>query len=476
MKIFKPRGIRSRVAIGTISILIAGLAITNTLAYLAVEKLLLSRQQSEVELVLSRSLLLPRYSSLKLDKESLVKSVPADVYLEVFDDQGVTMFSHEVAIEPGGETFVVPSREDFSNQFIQITSITGNETLLVKKRVLTLQEQVPVNLNGQKRTIASGVAGILITDDLGLLQTLLRIQILVSLVLIALAIVSLYWITKVALRPLREVARTAEELAVGDYSKRIPIVNKNSEIGAMSIVLNETFEKIEATNSRMQTFVADASHELRTPLASIHGWVDLYANEGIRTWSDVDEAMLRIQSESTRMNRLVDQLLLLARMDVDNSVTDPECEAINICKEILTNVQMIATKHIFSFDQAELTELTIAVNGDDLTRVVSNLLVNATMHTPPGSRIGLSIREVMSPSHAVEIVVSDDGPGMSESDLRSAMDRFWRADKSRNRDSGAGLGLAIVREITKFYGGSIELNSNSPRGLVAQVRLPINGK
>lgn len=477
MKLKRFGSIRVRITALTLILMTTGLVITSAAAYIAVENLLIDRQEAVVSHVLNRSMALPRFEALNLTSDALVQSVPDDVFLAVFDDKNQTLFGHQVVFTSSDDKFPFPNFSELTSEPMRVTSDSGNEVLLLQKRTLAPDEQVPIIFNGEARTIASGVAGVLITSDLALLNNLLAIQIGFSMLVLAATFVVMSRVSRFSLKPLRDVAQTAEQLSVNGFSTRIAIDNKESEIGVMSTVLNNTFEKMQSTNERMQDFVADASHELRTPLASIHGWVDLYANEGIRTWPEVDEAMLRIHSESSRMIRLVEQLLVLARLDNEDNAREVECEVFEVCTRVVTNVRMVASGHLILFENLEAQKIVASLTDDELSRVISNLLVNATKHTPPGSKISILVEPPSIARPTISITVSDNGPGMNEDERAKALDRFWRADKSRNSDGGAGLGLAIVDEIVRARGGSIDLSSNRLGGLDVRVLLnPTSGR
>lgn len=471
MKLKRFGSIRVRITALTLILMTTGLVITSAAAYIAVENLLIDRQEAVVSHVLNRSMALPRFEVLNLTSDALVQSVPDDVFLAVFDDKNQTLFGHQVVMSSSDDQFELPNFSELTSEPMRVSSDSGNEVLLLQKRTLAPDEQVAIIFNGEARTIASGVAGVLITSDLALLNNLLAIQIGFSLLVLAATFVAMSRVSRFSLKPLRDVAQTAEQLSVNGFSTRIAIDNKETEIGVMSTVLNNTFDKMQSTNERMQDFVADASHELRTPLASIHGWVDLYANEGIRTWPEVDEAMLRIHSESSRMIRLVEQLLVLARLDNEDTAREVECEVFEVCTRVVTNVRMVASGHVILFENLEAQKIVASLTDDELSRVISNLLVNATKHTPPGSKISLVVEPPSIARPTISITVSDNGPGMTEAERAKALDRFWRADKSRNSDGGAGLGLAIVDEIVRARGGSIDLSSNRLGGLDVRVLL-----
>jgi two-component system OmpR family sensor kinase len=268
------------------------------------------------------------------------------------------------------------------------------------------------------------------------------------------------------------VADTAHEISRGDLSRRIPVVDDTTEIGAVSTALNEAFDHAEGSEQRMRAFIADASHELRTPLATIHGWADLYLNDGVQEWEDVDTAMTRIRDESARMTDLVDQLLTLARLDAESPSGRDDLDLGALAADVVEAVAITAPDHVIRLDLEGPDEAHVFGDAAALRQLVTNLVSNAARHTPAGTRVAVAVRTDDDSGPHVVLEVSDDGPGMTPEERTHAFDRFWRADASRGSMGGTGLGLSIVRATARAHRGTVALASHAGQGLTVTVRLP----
>ncbi len=309
-------------------------------------------------------------------------------------------------------------------------------------------------------------------------QTLDRLvldEILVVGTIIVLIVGVGWFVITFALRPLDKMGRTASEISDGDLSRRVSPATSRTEIGRLGLSLNRMLRRIEEAFSdrarseeRRRQFLSDASHELRTPLASIRGYAELFRLGAARDPAALERAMERIEAEATRMGVLVDELLLLARLD-----ERPEAE-----REPVDLSELAA--RVVADTQAMAPERTIALRGEEgvvvlgganaLSQVLTNLLVNAVIHTPPESRIELSVRR--SQGDAV-VEVRDHGPGLPAGAEEQVFERFWRADGARTRGrGGSGLGLSIVREIVSAHHGSVHAANAPDGGAVFTVTLP----
>lgn len=287
------------------------------------------------------------------------------------------------------------------------------------------------------------------------------------------------WITmRQGLKPVDDMIETATAIAEGDLGARVPAADPNSELGQLSSALNHMLTNIERAfeaetraKDRLKQFVADASHELRTPIAAIVGYSELYRKGALTEPLAEEKAIARIEAESRRMNNLVEDLLLLARLDLDQSLERRPVDLIEIASNAVDDSRAI--------DPERPVELVahdrLVVNGDPerLTQVIANLLQNARIHTPPGSPVVLTVSRS---GEWAEITVSDSGPGFPDGASEAVFDRFYRADDSRSRKSGGfGLGLAIVAAITRSHGGDVEARNRPTGGAAIRVRIPSLG-
>jgi two-component system OmpR family sensor kinase len=308
-------------------------------------------------------------------------------------------------------------------------------------------------------------------------------------VLLALAAMG-WWVVRLGLRPLDQMGATAAAIAAGDLSRRVDRAEERTEVGRLGLALNRmlgqiesAFEERRATEDRLRRFVADASHELRTPLTSIRGYAELFRRGAADRPEDLATAMRRIEEESARMGVLVEDLLLLARLDqasVDRDRTTDRVLAFERSPVDLTRLAADAVADARAVSPDRPIEFTdgapVMVLGDELRlrQVAGNLLSNAQVHTPPGAAVRV---KVAADGDRARLEVSDDGPGLSPEVAEKVFERFYRVDKARSRATGgAGLGLSIVAAIAEAHGGSARLDTaagNGP-GATFVVELPLH--
>jgi two-component system, OmpR family, sensor kinase len=295
---------------------------------------------------------------------------------------------------------------------------------------------------------------------------------------VALAVAALvtWWLIRQGMRPVDRMVDTAAAIAAGDLTRRVPIQERRSELGRLGLALNEMLHQIErgirhreASEERLRRFVADAAHELRTPLTALRGYTELYRQGGLPDKEAVDNAMGRIEGESARLTRLVEDMLLLARLDNERELEMEPIDVVDVVQEAIAAFQAIAPDRPLTANLTE--EAPVVADRVRLRQVIDNLLVNTRVHTPPGTPVEIAVRPN---SKTVDIIVSDQGPGISAADQAKVFERFWRADPSRvRRTGGTGLGLAIVSSLVQAHGGTIELLSEPGRGARFTVRLPL---
>jgi two-component system OmpR family sensor kinase len=300
-------------------------------------------------------------------------------------------------------------------------------------------------------------------------------------------------IVRLTLRPLRRVAATASRVAELPLDRgevalavRVPDTDTDprTEVGQVGAALNRMLGHVaaaltarQASEMRVRQFVADASHELRTPLASIRGYAELTRRGADAVPADVAHALGRVESEATRMTTLVEDLLLLARLDAGRPVEHRPVDLSRLVVDTLGDAHAAGRDHDW---QLELPEQPMIVTGDPakLHQVVANLLANARMHTPPGTTVTVSLRSDPDEGPAdgrgdAVLAVVDDGPGIPPELLPAVFERFARGDSSRSRASGStGLGLAIVAAVVEAHNGTVDVTSR--RGRTAfTIRLPL---
>jgi two-component system, OmpR family, sensor kinase len=291
-----------------------------------------------------------------------------------------------------------------------------------------------------------------------------------------------YAVVHRSLRPLVEVEQTAAAIAAGQLDRRVPQRDPRTEVGRLSLALNGMLARIQravassdqsaakarSSEDRMRRFITDASHELRTPLTTIRGFAELYRQGAAR---DVELLMSRIESESRRMGLLVEDLLLLARLDAQRPLERRHVDLLALAADAVHDARSIAPDRPITMEVLDGPG-TPEVLGDEarLRQVLSNLVTNALQHTPETA--GVTVRVGTDEEHAV-LEVADEGPGMSPEDAQRVFERFYRADSSRARSSGGtGLGLSIVDSLVYAHGGTVSVTTALGQGSCFRVNLP----
>ncbi|CAM5667365.1 Adaptive-response sensory-kinase SasA [Streptomyces glaucescens] len=295
------------------------------------------------------------------------------------------------------------------------------------------------------------------------------------------------------LRPLTRIEETMTAITAGDYSHRVPeLAAPHTEVGRLTDCLNQMLAQIDtafqaraAAEARTRRFFADASHELRTPLVGIKGYTGLYRMGALPTRADVDQTMTRIAAESERLTRLVEEMLLLARIDEDAAGADRGREpsfALDLAPMDLRTLAADAIHDVRALDTTRPVTLTGPGGGKPSTapavadearlrQVVTNLIGNAVTHTPSGTPICLGVGTV---DDRAVLEVADQGPGLTPEERERVFDRFYRTDDSRTRTTGgSGLGLAIAHALVTAHGGRIVLDTAPGQGCTFRILLPL---
>ena len=285
------------------------------------------------------------------------------------------------------------------------------------------------------------------------------------------------WLTITsALRPLKEVERTAAAVKAGKFSSRLLTRHGKTEIGRLNRALNSMLDSIETavsgkdkTLDQMRRFVSDASHELRTPLVTVRGYAELYRMGAITKKQDVAEAMQRIESEAIRMSGLVESLLTLTRMDELGNLETSETDIAELADAVVKDASVANQK--VSFRAVRIGKNFVGqVDGDRIKQVLTNLVANASRFAPDSSEVTL---EIESRERDFVIRIADQGDGIPESLRDKVFERFYRADNSRNRDTGgSGLGLAIAKSIVTAHQGQIWAEETEGGGATFVIEIP----
>ncbi len=283
------------------------------------------------------------------------------------------------------------------------------------------------------------------------------------LVVLAAVIAAGWWVLRRGLRPIAEVTRVADAIVAGDRSRRVAVGVPGTEAAHLAQALNLMLDQQQATEDHLRRFIADASHELRTPVAAITGFTDLYRQGAIEA-EQLDDVMRRIGQEASRMRCLVEDMLLLARLDEGRPLDSAPVDV----AALIADAVLDASAGHPSRPLRVVGDANPTVVGDEarLRQVLAILVTNALTHTNGEVTIALE-----AAADRTVIEVSDQGPGLDPEAVAHAFDRFWRGDAARER-GGAGLGLPIARGIVQAHGGAITLTSSPSAGTQARVVLP----
>ena len=369
---------------------------------------------------------------------------------------------------PGG----IP--RDAYGKIAQVASVDGS----IQYRVIT-------GMGDRPNAIVAIAAPLTGVDEAqrALIRTLIAVGALVMAAMLAIA----WLVIRQGLLPLERIAHSAEEIAAGDLSHRAGVPHDGTEVGRLGTAFDSMLDQIERafgeqqraleavgrSEERLRRFAADASHELRTPLTAIRGYADLYRAGGLAEPEAMDRAMDRIGAESRRMTTLVEDLLLLARLDEGRPTRLEPVDLSRVVGDAVTDLRAVEP----SRPVGTAIEEHVLVTGDEdrLRQVVTNLVANVRIHTPPSTPLEVFLRTVPDEGVA-ELRIVDHGPGIDPVAAAHVFDRFYRADPGRSRErGGSGLGLSIVASIVHAHGGRLWHEPTPGGGATFGVRLALTG-
>lgn len=324
--------------------------------------------------------------------------------------------------------------------------------------------------------IGTVVRAIPLTDVGNATSALVRTLALAGAGVLLLGGAATWWTVERSMEPVEQMVETAEAIAAGDLTRRVPASAPGTELGRLADSINAMLSHIEEAveaerdgQNRLRQFVADASHELRTPITAISGYAELRRRGGLASEEADDNAWSRVEAESRRMGSLIEDLIMLARLGQTQPLEVAEVDLAEIARDAVADHSAIDPERPVTIAGPD----SILMEGDKerLHQVVSSLLANTRVHTPPGTLVRV---ETKLGDGTVELSVSDDGPGIPEASLEQVFERFFRSDPSRSRRSGgSGLGLAIVRAIVEAHGGTVSAANIDDLGARFTVRLPV---
>ena len=433
-------------------------------------------QQNTDNLLVATANQLRQENPLRLEQrvttgELALPALPSDYYIAILDSQG-NQFLGLVSATGGGRT--VPN---FSTLTLAAVLETGGIPFDAEVRADSgMTQDWRIVALPLQRANGSVVVALPIDTNRQIIREYGVIGGRFGIFLLVLSGFSIWLTITSALRPLKEVERTAEAIKEGKFSTRLMQRHGKTEIGRLNRALNSMLDSIEGsvrgrdkTLDQMRRFVSDASHELRTPLVTVRGYAELYRMGAIKNKKDLTEAMARIESEAVRMTGLVESLLTLTRMDELKNLNRAEHDLVELGRQSVQDVQV--TNQLVSFRvSTNEAKLPINIDADRIKQVFTNLLANASRFAPESSEVTLEIARVPG---AAQIKVIDRGEGIPEPLRDKVFDRFYRADTSRNRDTGgSGLGLAIAKSIIEAHEGTIEVTETPGGGATFVITLP----
>ena len=398
-------------------------------------------------------------------------SLPSDYYIAILDAEG-NQFLGLISSTGGGRA--IPN---FSNLTLETVMATQGAPFDIdvesSRRMGTEWRMIAVPLQLARGSV---VIALPIDSNEEILAEYAVIGGRFGIFLVVLSGFSIWLTITSALRPLKEVERTAEAVQAGKFSSRLLSKHGKTEIGRLNNALNSMLDSIEGavtgrdkTLEQMRRFVSDASHELRTPLVTVRGYAELYRMGAITKKQDVAEAMQRIESEAVRMTGLVESLLTLTRMDESGNLDLVETDIAKLASLVVKDAS-VANQDV-NFRVVRLGKDFVAeVDSDRVKQVLTNLVANASRFAPAGSEVSLEIEAV---DRNLNIKVIDHGQGIPEPLRSKVFERFYRADNSRNRSTGgSGLGLAIAKSIVTAHQGQIRVEETPDGGSTFVIELP----
>ena len=471
--------LRNRLILATLALSAVAIIASDFAANTLLKSFLIKQVDSQLENVTGNSL-------MRLDRAGIdngggeegsgflpvrpLGSVPTTVTLTLLDLTGA------VTGQIGGE---------FSH-----TSSTNLFKDLTPAEVVSHQGQ-PFTIHGEgenpdirvvAKLLPSGVGTVVVSVALDsvdrTLGKLTAIFFLITLIVLLLIAGISRFLIHLSLRPLNKIEDTAARIADGDLSARLPEVDETTEVGRLTGSLNTMLSRIEESfavrtesEGKLRRFVADASHELRTPLTAIRGFAELHRQGAVQGEDKVKELVGRIEKESIRMSSLVEDLLLLARLDQTPKVATEPVDINHLVSEAVESARAAGPGHPIEIIKPK-EDVFVLGDSQRIHQAVANLLANARTHTPAGTPITIVIEQSDLES---TISVTDLGPGLSQDDQSRIFERFFRADPARVRVSGegSGLGLAIVDAVMKAHGGSVNVDSELGKGSTFTLHFPM---
>lgn len=468
--------LRGRLLIGVISLVVAGLLISDIATYGALRNFLIGRIDDQLASVAStpsaRQLLVNVLNEQPGGRPGSPTQFAPGTVIEEVSPSGTIITGKAFFLGPAPTNIPLPV---LPHNLPNVGNDKGAPQMTVpgtngvsQFRIIDWPED---QLQGNFIVVA-----IPLTEIQSTLSGLLLLEALISLGVVAATAVLALLIIRIGLRPLQRMGTVAADIAAGDLTKRVEPATSTTEIGRLGLALNGMLSQIEAafaertaSNARLRRVIADASHELRTPLTSIRGYAEMLRRGAAESPKDSEAARRRIEEEAIRMTGLVDDLLVLARIDQGRPLDQEAVDLRTIANDAVADARVVAPQRAISLS----ANGPVIVTGDDtrLRQVLGNLMRNALVHTPQQSPIEVA---VATDDGLGRLSVADHGPGLADGDVGRIFEPFYRADPSRSRDSGgAGLGLSIVSAVVAAHGGRVTVSTTDGGGATFEVELPL---
>lgn len=464
----RPRSLQRRLLLTMATVVFVALVIADVATYVSLRPFLVNRVDSSLDAA-DRSLDHVLFSAEERADPShyddAFAAVVPGAYVELRDKSGRVVLTGSArrafaTVKPRYPVRVAGLAKPRSVRYFDVGAIGGTATFRVRAQ----------------RTVEGGtlLVALSLEDVAHTLRTLLAIEIVVTVAALLAAIGLGVWLVSRGMRPLRVIEATAARIAGGDLSQRVP-ADERTEVGRLGTALNAMLERIEdafrrrtESEERLRLFVADASHELRTPVSAVAAYAELFERGARDRPDDLARAMQGIRRETQRLTSLIDELLVLARVDEEGLRRRERVDLVALAGEAVQSASVLGPEWPLKMRAPRPVE----VIGDPiaLRQIVDNLLANVRGHTPAGTEARV---RVFADRDEIVLEVADDGPGLTTVEAERVFERFYRADPSRRRaQGGTGLGLALVAALAQAHGARTELDTEPGSGATFRVLFP----
>lgn len=464
----------------TTVLMIAGLVITDVITYYALSSFYTNKVLNDLDVTENQLYPFLYGSYLRghpitlFDQTRLENEINPNVFVSVINPKGLSLLTVPVGSDPPPK---IPAKLPIS-RFPPRQFLRNADRSQLQHKAETIQ--VPAigkpHIQYLLEAVAVPQGTLVVAEDLApqqaALSHLLTIEIVATIVISLLFVSLSFFIINKGLKPLKNMADTAIEISQGNFEKRVEITSPNSEVGQLGLALNVMLaqltnalnEKVKS-EKRLRNFIADASHELRTPLTSIKGYAELAKRAATSMGEPEKTAILRINDEADRLGEIVDELLLLARLDSGRKLDAREVNLTSLVTEMVGDFSLAFTGYEVSLE----VEQNIFIQGDEfrLRQVVGNLLKNIHDHVPSPAKVDVTLK--FDEPYA-KLSLKDNGKGIEQEEQERVFERFYRGAAAPK--GGSGLGLPIVKAIVEAHNGTIVLNSKVNSGTEYIITLP----